>query len=172
MNNELAILGGTKTINKTFKPYNTIGQEEIDAVIEVMKTGVLSKFLGCWDLDFYGGPKVQEFERKCEALFNVKHAISVNSWTSGLIAAVGAVGIEPGDEVIVSTWTMTASVTAILNWNAIPVFADIEKDTFNIDVKSIEKNITQYTKAIMVVDMFGRSSDIESIRYLSPVLIK
>jgi len=163
MNNELAILGGTKTINKIFKPYNTIGQEEIDAVIEVMKTGVLSKFLGCWDSDFYGGPKVQEFERKCEALFNVKHAISVNSWTSGLIAAVGAVGIEPGDEVIVSTWTMTASVTAILNWNAIPVFADIEKDTFNIDVKSIEKNITQYTKAIMVVDMFGRSSDIESI---------
>ena len=163
MNNELAILGGTKTINKTFKPYNTIGQEEIDAVIEVMKTGVLSKFLGCWDSDFYGGPKVQEFERKSEALFNVKHAISVNSWTSGLIAAVGAVGIEPGDEVIVSTWTMTASVTAILNWNAIPVFADIEKDTFNIDVKSIEKNITQYTKAIMVVDMFGRSSDIESI---------
>ena len=163
MNNELAILGGKKTINKTFKPYNTIGQEEIDSVTEVMKTGVLSKFLGCWDPDFYGGPKVQEFERKCEAFFQVKHAISVNSWTSGLIAAVGAIGIEPGDEVIVSPWTMTASVTAILNWNAIPVFADIEAHTFNLDIKSIEKNITQYTKAIMVIDMFGRSSDIESI---------
>ena len=163
MNNKLAILGGEKTINKKFKPYNTIGQEEIDAVTEVMKTGVLSKFLGCWDPDFYGGPKVQEFERKCEAFFQVKHAISVNSWTSGLIAAVGAIGIEPGDEVIVSPWTMTASVTAILNWNAIPVFADIEAKTFNIDVNSIEKNISKYTKAIMAIDMFGRSSDIESI---------
>jgi dTDP-4-amino-4,6-dideoxygalactose transaminase len=58
---------------------------------------------------------------------------------------------------------MTASVTAILNWNAIPVFADIEANTFNIDVNSIEKNISKYTKAIMAIDMFGRSSDIESI---------
>jgi dTDP-4-amino-4,6-dideoxygalactose transaminase len=167
LNSKLAILGGEKSINKKFKPYNTIGQEEIDAVTEVMKTGVLSKFLGCWDDDFYGGPKVQEFERKCEDFFQVKHAISVNSWTSGLIAAVGAIGIEPGDEVIVSPWTMTASVTAILNWNAIPVFADIEEKTFNIDIKSVEKNISKYTKAIMAIDMFGRSCDIKSIMKLA-----
>ena len=163
MSNELAIFGGKKTINKKFKPYNTIGKEEIDSVAEVMKTGVLSKFLGEWSPDFYGGPKVQEFERDCEEFFQVKHAISVNSWTSGLIASVGAIGIEPGDEVIVSPWTMTASVTAILNWNAIPVFADIEAHTFNLDIKSIEKNISKYTKAIMVIDMFGRSSDLQSI---------
>ena len=53
--------------------------------------------------------------------FNVKHAITTNSWTSGLVAAVGAIGIEPGDEVIVTTWTMCATATAILHWNAIPV---------------------------------------------------
>ena len=158
-NDKLALFGGPKTISKPFKLYNSIGKEEVDAVKEVIESGVLSKFLGCWNSDFFGGPKVQEFERQCEAYFGVKHAITVNSWTSGLIAAVGAIGIEPGDEVIVTPWTMSASATAILHWNAIPVFADIDPETFNLDPKSVEANITPYTKAIMVVDIFGQSAD-------------
>ena len=162
-NNCLAILGGEKVINVPFKKYNSIGIEEINAAKETVESGTLSKFLGCWDPDFYGGSKVQEFERYCEAYFGVKHAITVNSWTSGLIAAVGAIGIEPGDEVIVTPWTMCASATAILHWNAIPVFADIEADTFNLDPKSVEKNITPYTTAIMVVDIFGHSADMDAI---------
>ena len=129
-NEELAINGGPKTISRSFKRYNPIGKEEIEAVRAVMESGVLSQFLGCWEPDFYGGPKVQAFERKCEAFFGVKHAVSVNSWTSGLITAVGAIDIEPGDEIIVTPWTMCASATAILHWNAIPVFADIESETF------------------------------------------
>ena len=124
---------------------------------------MLSQFLGCWDPDFYGGPKVQEFERACEKYFGVKHVVTVNSWTSGLIAAVGAIGIEPGDEVVVPPWTMSASATAILHWNAIPVFADIETETFNLDPKSVEANITPYTKAIMAVDIFGHSCDIDAL---------
>ena len=68
---QLAINGGAKTITKSFKRYNPIGDEEIEAVNKVMKSGVLSKFLGCWDPDFYGGPKVQAFERQCEAYFGV-----------------------------------------------------------------------------------------------------
>jgi len=160
---KLAIHGGPKTITKSFKPYNSIGKEEINAAKTVVESGVLSKFLGCWDPDFYGGPKVQEFERACEKYFGVKHAVTVNSWTSGLIAAVGAIGIEPGDEVIVPPWTMCASATAILHWNAIPVFADIETETFNIDPKSVEANITPYTKAIMAVDIFGHSCDIDAL---------
>lgn len=162
-NKKLAINGGPKTITKPFKRYNSIGREEVDAAKAVVESGVLSKFLGCWDPDFYGGPKVQEFERQCEQYFGVKHAVTVNSWTSGLIAAVGAIGIEPGDEVIVSPWTMCASATAILHWNAIPVFADIEPETFNLDPKSVEANITPYTKAIMAVDIFGHSCDIEAL---------
>tara|TARA_B100001175_G_C19501166_1_gene638138 strand:- start:52 stop:1323 length:1272 start_codon:yes stop_codon:yes gene_type:complete len=157
---KLAIKGGKKIINKKFEIYNSIGSEEVNAAKSVVESGVLSKFLGCWDDDFYGGPKVLEFERACEKYFNVKHAITVNSWTSGLIAAVGAVDIEPGDEVITSTWTMCATATAILHWNAIPVFADIDRDTFNICPKSVEKNITPYTKAILAVDIFGQSCDI------------
>lgn len=160
---KLALFGGKKIINRKFNRYNSIGQEEVDAAKSVVASGVLSKFLGCWHEDFYGGDKVQEFENECRSYFDVKHAITVNSWTSGLIAAVGAIGIEPGDEVIVSPWTMCASATAILHWNAIPVFADIEPETFCLDPVSVEANITPYTKAIMVVDIFGHSADMDAI---------
>ena len=162
-NPNLAINGGKKTIEVPFKRYNPIGAEELGAAADVVRSGVLSQFIGCWDRDFFGGPKVQEFERACECHFGVKHAVTVNSWTSGLVAAVGAVGIEPGDEVIVTPWTMSASATAILHWNAIPVFADIEPETFNIDPDSILKNITPQTKAIMAVDIFGQSCDIDAM---------
>jgi perosamine synthetase len=160
---ELALFGGPKTINQPFKRYNPIGKEEVEAAKTVVESGVLSQFLGAWHEDFYGGPKVREFERQAAEYFGVKHAVTVNSWTSGLIAAVGAIGIEPGDEVIVTPWTMCASATAILHWNAIPVFADIDLETYNLDPKSIEKNITPYTKAIMVVDIFGQSADMDEI---------
>lgn len=164
---KLAINGGPKTINYTLEKYNSIGVEELNAAKEVIESGVLSKFLGCWDDDFFGGPKVQQFERDWKEYFGVKHAVTVNSWTSGLIAAVGAIGIEPGDEIIVSPWTMCASATAILHWNAIPVFADIERETFNIDPISVEANITPYTKAIMAIDIFGHSCDIDALMRLA-----
>ncbi len=167
MNNNLAILGGDKLITKDFKPYNSIGSEEIKAAKRVLDSGVLSKFLGCWDDDFFGGPNVREFEEKLANYFNVKHVVVVNSWTSGLICALGAIGIEPGDEVIVTPWTMCASATAILHWNAIPVFADIDRSTFNIDPDCIEKNITKKTKAILAVDIFGQSCDIDRIMNLA-----
>src|SRR5437899_987246 len=105
----LALHGGPKTIQKPFKRYNPIGPEEVEAARQVVQSGVLSQFLGAWDPDFYGGPRVQEFERQCEAIFGVKHAVTVNALTSGLITAVGALVVEPGDQVIVSPWTMSAS---------------------------------------------------------------
>ena len=64
----------------------------------------------------------------------------------GLIASIGGIGIEPGDEVIVTPWTMSATASAILHWNGIPVFSDIEGETFNLDPKAVEENITPYTK--------------------------
>lgn len=162
-NPKLALFGGPKTIQTTFKRYNPIGVEEVEAAKQVIESGVLSQFLGVWHEDFYGGPKVREFERQCAEYFGVKHAVTVNSWTSGLVAAVGAIGIEPGDEVIVTPWTMSATATAILHWNAIPVFADIDPETFNLDPKSVEANITPYTKAIMVADIFGQSADMDAL---------
>lgn len=160
---ELALFGGPRVITDPFTPYRSIGAEETEAVRAVMETGVLSRFLGSWDPDFYGGDKVRAFERAWEAQFGVKHAVTVNSATSGLIAAVGAAGIEPGDEVIVSPWTMSASATAILAWNAIPVFADIEDETYNLDPASIEKNLTPLTRAVVVPDIFGHAADLDAI---------
>ena len=160
---KLALHGGQRTIKRSFKRYNSIGEEERIAVNQVMKSGVLSKYLGVWDADFYGGPKVQEFEKATQEYFGVKHAIVVNSCTSGLIASVGAIGIEPGDEVIVSPWTMSATATAILWWNAVPVFADIEDRTFTLDPVAIKNSITPYTKAIIPVDIYGHSADMDTI---------
>ena len=164
---KLALHGGEKTIKKTIARYNSIGLEEVEAVKSVVEDGVLSKYLGCWSDDFYGGSKVQKFERDCERYFEVKHAITVNSWTSGLVAAVGAIGVEPGDEIIVTPWTMCATATAILHWNAIPIFADIESETFCLDVVSVEANITSKTKAIMAVDIFGHSADMDALMSLA-----
>jgi perosamine synthetase len=164
---DLALFGGPKAIPATFKLYNSIGREEVDAATKVIESGVLSQFIGAWHEDFYGGPKVREFERAAEQYFGVKHAVTVNSATSGLIAAIGAIGIEPGDEVIVSPWTMCASATAILHWNAIPVFADIDRETFCITAQTIEACITPFTKAIMVVDIFGQSADMDAIMALA-----
>ena len=166
--NKLAIFGGEPVFDKPLQRYNSIGTEELEAATNVIRTGALSPFLGDWkDIpnvgSFYGGPKVQEFERNLENYFSVKHAITVNSWTSGLICAVGAIGIEPGDEVIVSPWTMCATATAILHWCGVPVFADIDRDTFNLSTDSIRKNITKYTKAIMVPDIFGHPCDMSEI---------
>ena len=160
---KLALFGGPKAVIKPLKPYNSIGSEEAEAVKKVIESGVLSRYLGTWSPDFYGGDKVKEFERDCEKFFRVKHAVTVNSWTSGLSAAVGAIGIEPGDEVIVTPWTMCATATSILHWNAIPVFADIDPLTFNLDPQSVEANITPYTKAIMAVDIFGHPADVDCL---------
>ncbi|HJO92919.1 MAG TPA: DegT/DnrJ/EryC1/StrS family aminotransferase [Victivallales bacterium] len=164
----LAIKGGNKSIKRSFKRYNPIGEEENHAVMEVMKSGELSQYIGAWvDIPgvggFYGGAKVNEFERMLEKRFKVKHAITLNSATSALIAAIGAIGIAPGDEVIVSPWTMCASATSIIWWNAIPVFADIEEETFNLDPKSVMANITKHTKAIIVPDIFGHPAQLDEI---------
>jgi dTDP-4-amino-4,6-dideoxygalactose transaminase len=159
----LALLGGPKTIDRPFRRYNPIGAEEARAAKEVIDGGVLSQFIGAWCDDFLGGPKVRAFERAWEKHFGAKHAVSMNSCTSALSAAIGAIGIEPGDEVIVSPWTMSASATAIVHWNAIPVFADIERETFNLDPKSVQANITPHTRAIVAVDIFGHSADMDEI---------
>ena len=164
---KLAIRGGNRTINYKFKKFNTIGKEEENEVLSVIRSGVLSGFSANWNDDFYGGEKVKLFETICAKKFGVKYSVAVNSWTSGLIAAVGAAGIEPGDEVITTPWTMCATATAILHWNAIPVFADIDEDTFNIDPTSIEKNVTPQTRAIIAVDIFGHPCDMMAIKKIA-----
>jgi dTDP-4-amino-4,6-dideoxygalactose transaminase len=160
---KLAILGGTKTRNRPFVNNAIVGKEEKRRVLEVLDSGLLSGFVAKKGESFLGGKQVKELEALLEGYFKSKYAVSVNSATAGLHIALGACGIGPGDEVIVSPYTMSASATAIVMLNAIPVFADIEKETFCIDPKKIEKAITPKTKAIVVVHLFGHPAAMDDI---------
>ena len=164
MSKTLALHGGEPVIRQPFPPYRSLGEEEIAAVNRVLRTGVLSAYLGAAGEGFMGGPEVRALEAEAAAYFGARHGIAVNSWTSGLIAAVGAIGVEPGDEIIVTPWTMAASATAIVHWNAIPVFADIDPETFTLDPRAVEQAITPRTRAIMSVDIFGQSADMDALR--------
>lgn len=167
MSKVLAIHGGTPVRTRLFPAYNTIGEEEKKAVMKVLDSGNLSQYLGAWTHDFLGGPTVRAFEEEWSRVIGVKHSISVNSNTSGLFTAIGAIGIQPGDEVIVSPYTMSASAIAPLVYGGIPVFADIDPLTYCMDPKSIEARITSRTKAILVVHIFGHPADMDSIMALA-----
>jgi len=164
---KLALFGGKPVREEPFPKHRTTGEEEKRIVMEVMDSGILSEFMGSNNEHFMGGPYVKAFEKKWSERFGVKHTISVNSATSGLFAAVGAAGIGPGDEVIVPPWTMTATATAILSFNAIPVFCDIEEDTFCMDPRSVEKLITPRTRALMPVHIYGHPADMDPIMELA-----
>lgn len=150
------------------KKFNYIGKEEKRNVLDVLNSGVLSNFIGSKDDTsqnrYFGGKYINKIEKNFCKFYNVKHAISVNSWTSGLEIAVGALDLEPGDEVIVPTWTMCATVTAIIKWNAIPVFADIDDKTFCIDTNKLDHLVSKYTKAMIIVDIFGLPANIIKIK--------
>jgi len=165
--NQLAINGGSKIREKLFPAYISVGAEEKAAVNSVIDSGILSNYLGAWHENFMGGAAVRECEEAWATHFGAKHALSVNSNTSGLIAALGALGVGPGDEVIVSSYSMSASAIAPLFWGAIPIFADAEADTFCMSAASIEAVVTSRTKAILVVDLFGQPFDAVAIREIA-----
>ena len=163
----LALNGGTPAIPRPLELFRSIGEDEVVAATEVIRGGVLSAYIGAPGEGFMGGPRVRAFEAQAASYFGVRHAIAVNSWTSGLIAAVGAIGIEPGDEIITTPWTMAATATAILHFNGIPVFADIDPESFNIDPRSVERLVSPRTRAIMAVDIFGQSADMPALRAIA-----
>jgi len=160
---KLALHGGMPVRTKAFQTRTTMGPAEKAAAMAVLEKGDISLFFGSPGEYFLGGPKVREFETSWAKKYGFQHAISVNSWTTGLMAAVGAVGVEPGDEVICTPYSMSATATAILFYGGIPVFADIDPVTFNLDPKDIEKKITPRTKAIMLVHLFGHPADMDAI---------
>ncbi|VVB54084.1 Aspartate aminotransferase [uncultured archaeon] len=129
-----------------------IGEEEINAVVEVMRSGVIAE-----------GQKVKDFEANFADYVGTSYAVAVNSGTAALHAALLAHGIGNGDEVITSPFTFAATSNSVLFTGAKPIFADIKEDTFNIDPERIIEKITPRTKAIIPVHLYGQSADMKSI---------
>ena len=144
-------------------PINTpiLGKEELSAVVSVVKSG------GLTSASKDGGKNVQEFEKSVRSFVKAKYAISVNSGTAALQAALYALDIKKGDEVIVPSFTFVASANAIASTGAKPVFADILKENFTIDPESITKKITRKTKAIMPVHLYGHISSLDRIKEIA-----
>ena len=133
-----------------------IGAVERRAVLDVLESSELSL-----------GPKLLEFERAMAKYAGVRHAVGVNSGTSGLQLIVRALGIGTGDEVITTPFSFIASANCIVVEGARPVFVDIDRDSCNLDVAKIERAITPRTKAILGVDVFGRCADWDRIETLA-----
>lgn len=129
-----------------------ITDKEIEAVSEVLRTPNLSL-----------GPKVSEFEAAFAKYIGRKRAVAVNSGTSGLFLCILSLGINPGDEVITTPFTFISSATTIMMAGAKPVFADIDSATLNIDPARIESAITEKTKAVMPVEVFGSPAGFDKI---------
>jgi dTDP-4-amino-4,6-dideoxygalactose transaminase len=157
-----------------------IGKEELQAVQRVIESKVLSGYRGSWGDWFYGGDEIKALEKEWAEYFGVKHAICCNSATSGLWLACAAIGLKPWvwnskirnyqpeiQEVIVTPYSMTCSASIPLHFGANPVFADIEEDYFCLDPASVESKITAYTKAIIVVDLFGQPYDADAINAIA-----
>lgn len=164
---KLALLGGKPVIAEPLAPYPSMGEAEEQAVLEVVRSGCLSGFFGSPGPEFLGGPRVRAFEEAWAERYKVKHAVSMNSATSGLIAAMGAIGLSPGDEVIVPPWTMSATAMAPLIYGGIPVFADIEDETFCIDPDAVAAAVGPKTKAILAVNLFGHPASLAKLRAIA-----
>lgn len=168
MTNSLAAMGGRPAVSRPLQPFTGIGAHERAAVLKFLDGGTpLSGFHGSPRPTFFGGAEVRAFEAEWCARFGVSHAITVNSATSALIAAMGAIGIGPGDEVITSPYTMTATAVAPIFYGGIPVFADIEPDHFCLDPASVERAITPRTRAIIAVNIFGHPAELAKLRQLA-----
>jgi len=140
-----------------------IGDEEKKQIMEVLDSGNLSTFRASPGEHFLGGKKIREFEEKFSKKIGAKYGVTFNSASSALHAGIVAIGVNPGDEVIVPPYTFTSTATSALMHNAIPVFSDIKKDIYCLDPKKLEKTLSPLTKAIVPVHLFGHACDMDEI---------
>lgn len=165
---KLAIHGGQSTVRGNIPLSTYIGAAEKEAVIAFMDRQLpLSGFHGSAQPTFFGGPEVRAFERAWARKFGSTHVVSMNSATSGLIAAMGAINIEPGDEVIIPPYTMSATAIAPIVYGGIPIFVDIEEVYFCLDIQKVRAAITTKTKAIIVVNLWGHPARLAEFRKLA-----
>ncbi|HPO12740.1 MAG TPA: DegT/DnrJ/EryC1/StrS family aminotransferase [Candidatus Hydrogenedentes bacterium] len=154
MAEKLAIDGGPKTVTNSLVGWPKFDEKAIRAVEEVLRSG---------KVNYWTGPKGMQFEKKFAEWQGSKYAISVATGTAALHVALAALGIGPGDEVIVPSYTFIASSFSIVQAGAIPRFADVNLEDHCISVESAEKLVTERTKAIMPVHLYGNVCDMDKI---------
>ena len=150
----LAIDGGPKSVTNKLAGWPQFDEKAISAVQEVLRSG---------KVNYWTGPKGMEFERKFAAWQGSKYAISASSGTAALHVALSALGIGPGDEVIVPSYTFIASGFSIVQAGAVPRFADVNIDDHCISIESAEKLVNERTRAIMPVHLYGNVCDMDDI---------
>jgi dTDP-4-amino-4,6-dideoxygalactose transaminase len=154
MKEKLAINGGPKTVNTDF-PWPVFDQTDIDEITNVVKSGSWGN-PDC-------GETVEMFEKEFADFCGSKYAIACVNGSVALRIALIACGVKPGDEVIITPYTFIATASIVLEANCVPVFVDIDPDTYNIDPAEIEKAITPATKAIIPVHFAGQACDMDRI---------
>jgi dTDP-4-amino-4,6-dideoxygalactose transaminase len=154
MKKDLAINGGTKTIDKDFS-WPLFDESEINAVTDVVRSGKWGN-PDCGDM-------VKEFEDEFAAFCGAKYALTCVNGSVALRLALIASGVKPGDEVIIPPYTFIATSTIVLEANCVPVFVDIDPDTYNLDPRKIEAAITNRTRAIIPVHFAGQACEMDEI---------
>ncbi len=151
----LRLLNRQREVKVTMIPLSKpiIGKEEKKLVLEVLNSGMLAQ-----------GQKVKEFEKNFAHLCGSKHAVAMNSGTAAIHACLYALGVKNNDEVITTPFTFVASANPILMAGANVIFCDIDEETFNISPEQIKSKITENTKAIIAVDLYGQLADYEAIK--------
>lgn len=137
-----------------------IGKEEIDAVVDVLKSGILTEKSGM-------GPKVLEFERNFAKFVEAKNAIAISSGTAALHSALMVSGVGPDDEVIIPSFTFPATAGVVLMTGATPVFADIDEHTYCMTTEAVESVLSRKTKAMIIVDLYGLPADLDPLLKLA-----
>src|SRR6266568_1668153 len=149
----------SKTLpRQTFLPFALphITQAEIDEVVDTLRSGWLTT-----------GPKTKRFEREFAAQVGAPYALAVNSATAAMHLALDAIGLQPGDEVIVPVYTFTATAEVVIYFRALPVFVDVDPLTCNLDPAQLERHITPRTRAIMVVHIGGLPAELDAIHAIA-----
>tara|TARA_Y100000768_G_scaffold521_1_gene388 strand:+ start:23385 stop:24809 length:1425 start_codon:yes stop_codon:yes gene_type:complete len=182
-NEELALLGGRPVRTKEFRSKPFIDKKEINLVKKLMRDGTFSRFVGSplpgtreslttksTDLElgdssssFLGGKYVKTFESKWSEILGVDYSISVNSATTGLVTALLALDLEPGSEVITTPFSFTATAAAIVLAGCVPIFCDIDPETFCLSPEKLKETITSNSKCVIAVHWCGNAGDFDEI---------
>jgi dTDP-4-amino-4,6-dideoxygalactose transaminase len=160
---KLAIDGGSPVRSKPWPKWPIIGDLERKYVDEVLDSGLLQGFAASKGDKFLGGPMVRRLEDAVAEFYGVDYAVSFTSATAALHASMDALGVGPGANIIATPYSFHPSATCALMNNAVPVFADIDPNIFTLDPGEVAKAITPYTKAIVVVHLFGGAADMDGI---------